>query len=95
MLKKGQRCLCAVGAIEDPKTVCVVGYKGGTLEKKLLIQLQIPYVNLEDFGCPKFEYLPEYYFSPVHCGCHLNSRFHCSMAECHAFMRWFNINTQQ
>lgn len=73
----------------------VVAYKGGTLEKKLLIQLQIPYVNLEDFGCPKFEYLPEYYFSPVHCGCHLNSRFHCCMAECHAFMRWFNKNTQQ
>ena len=73
---------------------CVVVYKGGTLEKKLLIQLQIPYVNLEDFGCPKFEYLPDYYFSPVHCGCHLNSRFHCSMAQCHGFMRWFNKNTQ-
>ena len=36
---------------------CVVAYKGGTLDKKLSIQLQIPYVNLEDFGCPKFEYL--------------------------------------
>ena len=53
-----------MGVIQDPKQ-CVVAYKGGTLEKKLLIQLQIPYVNLEDFGCPKFEYLPEYYFSPV------------------------------
>ena len=79
---------------------CVVVYKGGTLEKKLLIQLQIPYVNLEDFGCPKFEYLPDYYFHfryfhfSVHCGCHLNSRFHCSMAECHGFMRWFNKNTR-
>ena len=73
----------------------MVAYKVGTSEKKLLIQLQIPYVNLEDFGCPKFEYLPEYYFSPVHSGCHLNGRFHCSMAECHAFMRWFNVNTQQ
>ena len=79
---------------------CVVAYKGGTLEKKLLIQLQVPYVNLEDFGCPKFEYLPDYYFHfryfhfSVHCGCHLNSRFHCSMAECHGFMRWFNKNTQ-
>ena len=77
---------------------CVVAYKGGTVEKELLVQSQIPYVNLEDFGCPKVEHLPEYYFSFIDCGCHLNNsrnrRFHCSMGECYAFMRWFNENTQ-
>ena len=77
---------------KTPKTVC--GSLQGRNIRKQTFQLQIPYVNLEDFGCSKFEYLPEYYFSPIHCSCHLNSRFHCSMAKCLGFMRWFNKNTQ-
>ena len=64
-----------------------MAYKGGTLEKTLLEQLRIPSVNLETFGCPKYEYCNAPHFD---CGCHSNSRFHCSMGECYAFMTWFN-----
>ena len=31
----------------------VVAYKGGTLEKQLLTRLNIPHVDLEEYGCPK------------------------------------------
>ena len=75
-------------------TQCVVTYKEGTLEKTFLTQLKIPFVNLEEYGCPKLDYLPDTYYPLVNCGCHFNLSFHCSMAECNAFMRWFNKNTQ-
>ena len=68
-----------------------VAYKGGTLEKTILEQLRIPSVNLEDFGCPKYCNLPLHL--PT-CGCHKNSRYHCSMSECYAFMSWFNNKSQ-
>ena len=64
-----------------------VAYKGGTLEKTILDQLRIPSVNLEDFGCPKYEYCNAPHFD---CGCHKNSYFHCSVGECYAFITWFN-----
>ena len=34
-----------------------IGYKGGHFERDLLKQLKIPSVNLEDFTCPKAEFL--------------------------------------
>ena len=74
-------------------TQCVVAYKEGTLENTFLTQLKIPFVNLEEYGCPKLDYLPDTYYPLVNCGCHFNLSFHCSMAECNAFMRWFNKNT--
>ena len=43
----------------------VVAYKGGTLEKTFLTQLKIPFVNLEEYGCPKLDYLPDTYYPLV------------------------------
>lgn len=37
----------------------VVAYKGGYAEKKLLEELNIPHVNLEDFGVPVFQKSPD------------------------------------
>ena len=70
----------------------VVAYKGGQLEKDLLNKLNIPSVNLETLGCPKYDELRKN--KPQrNCGCHRGSRAnHCSMAECRLFMEWYNVN---
>ena len=36
-----------------------IGYKGGHFERDLLEQINIPAINLENFGCPKAEFLFE------------------------------------
>ena len=36
-----------------------VAYKGGCYEKKLLQAIGIPHLNLETFGCPKFNDMPQ------------------------------------
>ena len=70
-----------------------VAYKGGHVEKNLLEQLRIPHVNLEVWGCPKYERCTP---CPFDCGCHDEhfSRFHCSMSECYAFMTWLNTDNR-
>ena len=64
----------------------VVGYKGGHVEKDVLDRLNIPSLNLEDLGCPKFNELyaeyskndPEMNFlweaETVECGFHIHIR---------------------
>lgn len=64
-----------------------VGFKGGHVEKDLLLSLNIPYIDLEQWGCPKFDKLPR----PlgVGCGCHANAEtHHCPQLECEAFWTW-------
>ena len=41
---------------QDYSTVerAVVGYKGGHMEKDVLTQLNIPSLNLETVGCPRY-----------------------------------------
>ena len=66
----------------------VIGYKGGNAERDLLHKLGIPSVNLEDFGCPKFEHLVICGFEPcTGCGSHIRPS-HCAMVECDVFFRW-------
>ena len=60
-----------------------VAYKGGHVEKDILEQMRIPSVNLETWGCPKYELCTT---PPFDCGCHFNPRFHCILSECYAFM---------
>ena len=56
----------------------MVAYKGGYLEKNLLNELQIPCVNLEDFGCPKVEKLIAMGFDVgLTCGRHAKPTHHC------------------
>lgn len=65
----------------------VIGYKGGILERNLLEKLCIPSLNLENFGCPKYDHLMEPKIED--CGYHLRfENVHCPMKECIAFGHW-------
>ena len=64
-----------------------VAYKGGCLEKNLLNELQIPCVNLEDFGCPKVEKLMGM-DEGFTCGRHKKPTHHCPKQETYLFYRW-------
>ena len=68
----------------------VVGFKGGTIEKDLLISCQIPYVDLEKWGCPKYDCLPR----PEGCGCGFHEDpkvHHCPQMECESFWNWSRL----
>lgn len=68
----------------------VVAYKGGTIEKDYLFELEIPTVNLEFFGCPKYNSLPE---PPIpNCGFHQKTILHCPKKETFAFAEWYKNN---
>ncbi|KAL9984958.1 hypothetical protein ACROYT_G007305 [Oculina patagonica] len=66
----------------------LVAYKGGHVEKNLLRELDLPAINLEHFGCPKFEKLDN--ISIIQdCGQHrVQALGHCAMVECQAFWQW-------
>ena len=71
-----------------------VAFKGGTYEKSELMDLNIPYLDLETLGCPKFDELklmmPEEEELNAGCGFHKDPVKHdCAMTECQAFMRWY------
>ena len=72
----------------------VVGYKGGHVEKDLLNKLNIPSLNLETMGCPKYDVLRNDDLKFVNllpsCGFHKDdTRHHCPVTECHAFYLWY------
>ena len=43
----------------------MVGYKGGHVEKDLLVKLNIPCLDLETLGCPKYDKLRHIIPSPL------------------------------
>ena len=71
----------------------IVAYKGGIQEKLLLHKLGLPYLDLEDLGCPRFDQLIDEpgtrRFDRSH---HLHMRPdivpHCSEEECYQFVTW-------
>lgn len=67
----------------------VIAYKGGNVEEYILKKLNIPYLDLQNLGCPKYDILPPV---PIEdCGFHLqisNKAFHCPMQETFAFALW-------
>ena len=64
----------------------VVAFKGGHVEKDLLRELKIPFVNLVDYNCPKVKDLLTEGFRPIlDCGHHLHSHAHCPRVECSYF----------
>ena len=76
-----------------------IAYKGGHIEKDLLNELELgPFVDLEDFGCPKVVDL-------IHnglgqevwdCGLHQgNGTAHCAMAECEILREWVTLKINQ
>lgn len=70
----------------------IVGYKGGHIEKDLLNSMKIPCRNLEDFGCPKMNQLPEPEIQD--CGWHVIHKpgMHCPLQETWAFAKWLREN---
>ena len=76
----------------------VIAYKGGHIEKDLLKELELgPFVDLEDFGCPKVEELIHMGlgYEVWDCGLHQGmGTAHCAMAECQILRDWvvFKIN---
>ena len=77
---------------QQPKNRPVVAYKGGHIEKDFLERLGVPSVNLELYGCPKYELLKD--VSVVQpCGHHVdNSKHHCPVVETACFMTWLFYN---
>ena len=76
---------------------CVFGYKGGSIEKTLCIELNIPAINLEHFGALKYEALCRLYkLDERCCEAHLPRGPHCSKSEVCVFTAFvFKILEQQ
>ena len=71
----------------------VVAYKEGIQEKLLLDKLGLPYLDLEDLGCPRYDQLvDEPGMRRFDCSRHLHMRpdivSHCSGEECYQFATW-------
>lgn len=67
----------------------VVGFKGGHVEKDVLEELQIPYLNLEDLGCPRFDDMDTKDLNRLACRYHRRLNLHCPAVEVTAFRRWY------
>ena len=66
-----------------------VAYKGGTIERDLLNQLNIPHLNLEWYNCPKVTILFDNGFERgCSCGHHQKHEHHCPRQETFLFYQW-------
>lgn len=75
----------------------VVAYKGGHVERDLLNKLNIPCLNLEHYGCPKYDVLKDEFHNVLpSCGFHLNDKLHhCPIKECETFWLWLQNKNKQ
>ena len=77
-------------------TRTIVGYKGGHVEKDLLQKRNIPSLNLETLGCPKYDVLTTRFPSESllpSCGFHKDDKVHhCPVTECHALWKWYETH---
>ena len=90
-LGKLENIVCEFYQSAKYETWSTIGYKGGHFERDLLQKLNIPYVNLEDFGCPKAEHLFNRLVWLETCGKHFGEDpyLHCPKVEVEAFAHWF------
>lgn len=72
----------------------VIAFKGGDCEKELLERLGIPYKNLEDLGCPRYDDMDTRRYKHLACKYHKKKDLHCPMSEVTAFKDWFVENCQ-
>ena len=72
-----------------------LAYKGGHYEKGLLAKLNIPSINLENFGCPKAEVLINELVWLETCGNHTvaGAYAHCAKLEVEAYAQWLGKKT--
>jgi hypothetical protein len=66
----------------------VFAFKGGQIEKRLLDNLNIPCLNLEEFGVPKANSMPV----KVGCSKHGAFKMHCSLCECLTYKNYVTAN---
>ena len=69
-----------------------VAFKGGHLEKDVLLRLNLPYLDLEKIGCPTYDHLRMSYDEDLWEGCEwhaIPSAHHCAMTEGQAFFTWY------
>ncbi|XP_066585499.1 uncharacterized protein [Prorops nasuta] len=82
--------------IERDNVQPVVAYKGGHFERDLLNIMNINNVNLENFNCPKFDFLNEYIKTDIiPCDLHKikikrksQKAVHCMKQEVNVFAKW-------
>ncbi|KAG8172488.1 hypothetical protein JTE90_009834 [Oedothorax gibbosus] len=72
-----------------------MAFKGGNIEKNVLWRLNIPYLDLEEYGCPKFDELKKSLTSFKTCGFHIDETLHCPQAEVTAFRAWMLENISE
>lgn len=58
----------------------LLAFKGGNIERNFLRRLNIPYLDLQDYGCPKFDELKKDRIFKT-CGYHTDETLHCPQAE--------------
>ncbi|XP_043488059.1 uncharacterized protein LOC122514990 [Polistes fuscatus] len=72
----------------------LIAYKGGHIERDLLIQASITGFNLEDFDCPKYEDLIKIYDDSKFRNCYLHTSakstqpVHCPVVETLVYREW-------
>ena len=67
-----------------------VAFKGGHIERDLLVHLNLPYLDLESLGCPCYDFLRHHAETTETCGWHaIPSQHHCAIAECVTFFEWY------
>lgn len=74
----------------------MIAYKGH-FGKDLLKRINIPSVNLEDFGCPKAQKLFDQLVWLETCGNHLENKVyhHCAEIEVEAYAMWLQQHLQR
>ena len=63
-------------------------YKGSLIERRWLTSWEIPHIDLEPLGCPKFDHLPRL-STEGSCGHHHDPlHHHCLQVKCYHFVQW-------
>lgn len=63
-------------------------FKGGQVEKEKLTALNIPHVNLEEYGCPKYDLIKKREHIRLGCPYHKQKKVHCPLSEVMTFKSW-------
>lgn len=76
------------------KTCRYVAFKGGHVERNFLNALNIPNINIELYGCPKFnEITKTESYNIKSCGRHRDpDKHHCPKVETFYFKKWLKMH---
>lgn len=71
----------------------IVAYKGNWVAQQILNDCKIPSVDIEKFGCQKYDAIPNklYFYNNYQCGHHVcdkKKRLHCCSAKVMYYQQW-------